>query len=158
MEQHPVNQRIKHLISELGISARAFSDIIKQSPTNTQNYIGKRNSMPGADYLESIITHIEGIDPIWLTTGKGEPFQKKGDASEPRANYTKINSGNVAGSNKGTLNQSISHGAAKSHNWNEYFDQISKEAYEAILRENELLKNQLQDKERTIQILLKQQS
>jgi hypothetical protein len=74
MEQGSVNQRLKFLIEHLGLSARAFSELIGESPTNTHNYIGKRNSMPGADYLEKVVNHIENVNPMWLTTGKGNPF------------------------------------------------------------------------------------
>jgi transcriptional regulator with XRE-family HTH domain len=74
MEQSSVNQRIKFLVEKLGLSARAFSEIVGESPTNVHNYTGKRNSMPGADFLEKILSHFENVNPIWLITGKGEPF------------------------------------------------------------------------------------
>lgn len=104
MEQLPVNQRIKFLIEHMGISARAFSTLIDESPTNTQNYIGKRNSMPGADYLEKVLAHFENVNPIWLITGKGEPFLKKDATDEPLIIYQK-NSGNAIGANHGKATQ-----------------------------------------------------
>lgn len=55
MEQPLVNQRAKFLIEQMRLSARAFSEAIDESPINTHNYTGKRNSMPGTDYLEKIL-------------------------------------------------------------------------------------------------------
>lgn len=94
MEQSSVNQRIKFLIEKLGISARAFSEIVGESPTNVHNYTGKRNSMPGADFLEKILYHFENINPAWLVAGKGEPF-----LSEPQTGTTQTGNFNQAGTN-----------------------------------------------------------
>ena len=123
MEQTPVGQRIKFLIDKLGISARAFSVLIDESPTNTQNYIGKRNSIPGADYLEKIVNHFENVNPIWLLAGRGEPFI--GDAPTPPVSISnKKNKGpvqNNTGNNTITNNISLNNcqrdlAAAKTEN------------------------------------------
>jgi hypothetical protein len=74
MEQDSVNQRIKFLIEQKAVSARAFSEAIQESPTNTHNYTGKRNSIPSADYLEKILLHFEDVNAHWLVTGQGSPF------------------------------------------------------------------------------------
>lgn len=105
MEQMSVNQRIRFLIEQMGLSSRAFSELIGESPTNTHNYIGKRNSMPGADYLEKVTNHFENVNPIWLVTGKGEPFIEKGETPKPRSVATKNNSGNAIGINHGKATQ-----------------------------------------------------
>ncbi|UOG76118.1 hypothetical protein MTX78_05855 [Hymenobacter tibetensis] len=74
MQQHPINQRISFLLQSFQLSARAFSESIGEKPTITQNYVGTRNSMPGADYLEKVLKHFESINPVWFLTGEGEPF------------------------------------------------------------------------------------
>jgi hypothetical protein len=142
MEQRPVNQRIKFLLDALNMSARTFSEVIGEKPSNTQNYVGTRNSMPGADYLEKILNHFENVNSIWLLTGKGEPFLSGTSTASSVSNNKKISRslvvGHVGGNATTTQNQSVS--------GNE----------QALQRELELLRSQLADKERTIQILLNQ--
>ena len=136
----------------MGISARAFSILINESPTNTQNYIGKRNSMPGADYLEKLLNHFEDVNPIWLTTGKGEPFLTESeDQSSTTSINVKKNKGNVTGTNHGDLTQNI--GSSPQSSWKVSDPRGTVAAMEALI---EQLKSQLADKERTIQILLNQ--
>jgi hypothetical protein len=99
MEQSSINQRIKFLIESIVISARAFSEIVGESPTNVHNYTGKRNSMPGADFLEKILSHFENVNPGWLVAGKGEPF-----LGDPRTGPTQTGNFNQSGtSNKQTI-------------------------------------------------------
>lgn len=74
MEQQPINQRIIFLLKSFKMSARTFSEAIGESPTNTQNYVGKRNAEPRAGYLENILRHFATVNPLWLLTGEGEPF------------------------------------------------------------------------------------
>jgi hypothetical protein len=74
VQQHPINQRISFLLDSFGLSARAFSEEIGEKPTITQNYVGSRNSMPSADYLERVLKHFESINSKWLLTGEGDPF------------------------------------------------------------------------------------
>jgi transcriptional regulator with XRE-family HTH domain len=78
MAQTTVNERIKILIDSMGISVRAFSELVGESNSNINNYIGERQSMPPVAFLEKLINHIENINPKWLITGKDEPFT--GDA------------------------------------------------------------------------------
>jgi len=144
MEQMSVNQRVKFLIEQMGLSARAFSEAIDESPTNTHNYIGKRNSMPGADYLEKILSHFDNINPIWLITGKGEPFLIKGDTNEPLVSYTKNNYGNSVGNNRGTVTQ---HGQAAAQAPIADGTQAKLEAFQ---REVEFLRAQLASKDALI--------
>jgi hypothetical protein len=103
MSQLTINQRIKFLLDNYKLSVRSFSELIGHKPANTQNYVGARGSMPGADYLQSITEHFEDVNPIWLLTGMGEPFK---EGSAPTQNQTNIsgkkNTVAVAGTNNGT--------------------------------------------------------
>lgn len=105
MEQRPINQRLIFLLKSLKMSARTFSDAIGESPTNTQNYVGTRNAEPRASYLENVLRHFATINPLWLLTGEGAPFTS--EAAEPHPSYTiqKKNTGNVVGTNHGTVSQ-----------------------------------------------------
>ncbi len=99
MGQQTINQRVKFLLDKYQLSVRGFSELIGQKPANTQNYVGARASMPGADYLQSIVEHFEDVNPVWLLTGRGEPFL---DGSAPTQNQTNISgSKNIVASGKG---------------------------------------------------------
>ena len=100
MELKPINQRLKFLLQQLGVSARTFSEMIGEKSSNTQNYVGSRGSMPGADYLEKVLRHFESINPTWLLLGEGEPFK---DGSSPAQNQTNISGNkNIVASGKGS--------------------------------------------------------
>ncbi|MBO0360651.1 hypothetical protein J0X19_22010 [Hymenobacter sp. BT186] len=100
MQQHPINQRISFLLQSFKLSARAFSEAIGEKPTITQNYVGTRNSMPGADYIEKVLKHFESINPAWFLTGAGEPFIGDAQAS-PVTISSKKNKGGVQANNIG---------------------------------------------------------
>jgi hypothetical protein len=81
------------------LSVRAFSELVGYKPANTQNYVGARGSMPGADYLQSITEHFEDVNPAWLLTGNSEPFK---EGSTPTQNQTNISgTKNVVARGKG---------------------------------------------------------
>lgn len=56
------------------MSVRAFSELVGESNSNVNNYIGERQSTPPVTFIEKLIDHIENINPKWLITGKDEPF------------------------------------------------------------------------------------
>ena len=143
MEQSSVNQRIKILIEKLGLSARAFSEIVGESPTNVHNYTGKRNSMPGADFLEKVLSHFDSINPVWLVTGKGEPFIGE---VPPVVNATNTRIKKVTGGavHSGTGNQLITLEACQQE-----LEQTKRDLA-ALQREIELLTGQLQTKDALI--------
>lgn len=100
MEQSTINQRLKFLIESFGLSARAFSELIGESSTNTQNYVGARNAEPRASYIQNVLNHFNTVNAQWLVTGKGEPFA---EGSEPTTNVSaKKTKGQVIGVNNGT--------------------------------------------------------
>ena len=144
MEQATINQRLKFLIGKLGLTAKAFSEAIEESPTTTHNYISERNAEPRARYLSKTLSHFAHIDARWLMTGDGDVFTSQ--VTEEQANHqpSKKNSGNIVGSITGGKNQFTTLADCAKDNEN-------------LRTQLEQLKSQLNDKERTIQILLKQQ-
>lgn len=144
MSQLTINQRIKFLLDNYKLSIRVFSELIGQKPANTQNYVGARESMPGADYLQSITEHFEDVNPVWLLTGKGEPFK---EGSAPTQNQTNISgSKNIVASGKG--------GKAILNNYGLAECEKERDGLRAQLdkaqREVELLTGQLQTKDALI--------
>jgi hypothetical protein len=106
MAQTTVNERIKILVDSLGISVRAFSELVGESNSNVNNYIGERQSMPPVAFLEKIVYHIENINPKWLITGREEPFIGDGPTLPVKTKISgKKNAVNVAGANHGTATQ-----------------------------------------------------
>jgi hypothetical protein len=102
--QHPIDERLNFLLKTLKISARAFSELLGEKPTITQNYVGTRNSMPGADYLGKVLKHFDSINPAWLLIGQGSPFK---DSSTPIQSKTNISGdrNNVASEENGKVIQ-----------------------------------------------------
>ena len=154
MEQSPVNQRLKFLIEKLGISARAFSEIVGESPTNVHNYTGKRNSMPGADFLEKVLLHFDNVNPTWLVAGKGEPF-----LSDPQTGTTQTGNFNQAGtSNKQTIKGNkggVQANSGGDNTINNIELNDCKRDLAAAKKEIGSLTSQLVDKERIIRLLEK---
>jgi hypothetical protein len=104
MEQDSINQRLKFLAENLAESARAFSDVLGESPTNTHNYISGGRK-PAPDYLKKVLLHYRNVNAHWLLTGEGEPIVGVIDSgvNEPGFNYQsqkqnqKKNAGNIVG-------------------------------------------------------------
>lgn len=144
MSQQTINQRVKFLLDKYQLSVRAFSELIGHKPANTQNYVGARGSMPGADYLQSIVEHFEDVNPVWLLTGKGEPFK---EGSAPTQNQTNI-------SGKKSTVAIASNGNATTNNYNLTDCEKERDGYKAQLdkaqREIELLTGQLELKDTII--------
>jgi hypothetical protein len=145
MTQDTINQRIKFLVDTLSPSARAFSEAIEESPTNTFNYIGGRLVEPRAGYLAKMILHFGNINAHWLLTGEGEPF----------LSGTPAEANTAASNNKKILRSMVVNNVAGNATQNQG---LSASEQAATQRELELLRSQLADKERTIQILLNQLS
>lgn len=96
--EESINDRIKVLISALGMSARAFSRTLDVSESTTRNYLDK-GSKPSTDYIERIATQFSHVNLVWLITGQGAPL-----LSDPQSNTTQTGNFNQAGnSNKQTI-------------------------------------------------------
>lgn len=138
MEQNTINQRLKVLVDRLGLSSRAFSELIGESPTNTHNYIGNRQAEPRASYLINVLSHFNNINPGWLMTGQGEPF-----LSDPQTSTTQTGNFNQAGhSNKQVIKGSKGKIQANSDGNNTELDNCQRDLA-ASQKENELLRQQL---------------
>lgn len=114
MVEQPINQRIKFLLDTLKLSAREFSRAVGVADNNTQNYIAPRFAQPKADYLEKVLHHFESINPVWLLTGKGEPFLVDivSAGITQRGNFNQAGAGNtqrIRGSKNTVQNNSGDH-------------------------------------------------
>jgi hypothetical protein len=143
--EKPINQRIKFLLETLSLSARDFSRAVGVPDNNTQNYLEPRFAQPKADYLEKVMLHFESINPVWLLTGKGEPFSPGTTPSTTNNAHIKNNSG--IGINNGTATQHITLEACQREL------EIMKRDAASYQREIELLKGQLEDKNEIITLL-----
>lgn len=150
MTQTTVNERLKFLITELNLSARAFSAAIGMPDSNTRNYLSKGTKL-NSEYIESIALHFSHVNLNWLITGNGAPFLAEVEgASSTTSIDVKKNRGNVIGTNQGDLTQSI--GSYPQDVWKISNPHGTIAAMEALI---EQLKSQLADKERIIQLLEK---
>ena len=158
MEQTTINQRIKFLVDKYNLSSRAFSELIGESPTNTHNYIGSRQAEPRASYLTKVLFHFSDVNPAWLMTGQGEPFL----SGNTEVGITQTGTFNQAGNSniqkaKGNKNNVQTNNGDHATITNNVKLENCQRDLEASRKEVALLTSQLADKERTIQILLKQQ-
>lgn len=138
-----VNERLKVLISALNLNVASFADALGVKDSTIRNYFEEgRRSKPGYDFFERLTHSFGTVNLYWLFGREGDPLlPTHPEANESNASYAKKISGNNVGVNHGTTNQQNT-----THTPNT----------DALQRENELLKAQLADKERTIQILLNQ--
>jgi hypothetical protein len=139
--EKPINQRIKFLLEALSLSARDFSRAVGVPDNNTQNYLEPRFAQPKADYLEKVMLHFESINPIWLLTGKGEPFASGAAPTTTNTAHIKNNSG--IGINTGTVTLEACQ---------RELEAMKRDAT-SYQREIELLKGQLEDKNEIITLL-----
>jgi transcriptional regulator with XRE-family HTH domain len=133
-----INERLKVLLDALGTNPNALAKILGVGQSTVRNYLD-RESKPGYEVLEKLYHSFEGINLPWLFGSPGEPLLPNAAEAPDSVSSTKKISrsmivGNVAGN--ATQNHGISANEA------------------AMQRELELLRAQLADKERTIQILL----
>jgi hypothetical protein len=135
MEQQTINQRLNFLSEKLASSTRAFGLAIGDNSSNTHKYLNG-TTRPSPDYLEKVVLRFRDINAFWLLTGEGEPFLP--DAPNGVLSDKKISRSLVTGN--------VGRDAIQNHgvSGNE----------QALKREIELLKEQLAEKERLIQILL----
>lgn len=140
MEQEPITQRVKFLAESLAESVRAFGTAVGEKQTTTSNYINGRNK-PSSDFLEKIVIRFRNVSAHWLLTGEGEAFTSEASTI---IQAQEKNLGNVVGTISGGKNKFTTLADCAKEN-------------EHLRTQVEQLKSQLGDKERTIQILLKQQ-
>jgi len=120
------------------MNVRSFSLKLGISDSTARNYID-RGSKPPADFIATVIDSIEGVNPSWLLLGKGEMFlneTKKAQVRQPSKTE-----GQTIGTND----------SSATINFNT-IDECRRELL-ATQRENEMLRSQLKDKDRIIQLL-----
>lgn len=159
MSETTINQRLIFLLNALGMKPGPFSRALGLSETTIRNYID-RNSKPSSEVLEKIANTFKQVNIAWLVTGGGEHFlPEAGESTQLLAHYQENFSSNVLGSNYGQSNQNAGTGnlhtsdSTASQNaalGTNNLEEKLKVAEETI----QLLKSQLQDKERIIQLLL----
>lgn len=156
MSETTINQRLNFLLNALGMKAGPFSRALGVSETTVRNYVD-RTSKPSSEILEKIVNTFKQVNLVWLVTGEGEPFLQ--EANESSQGHS---SSNVLGTNYGQSNQNVSAGGPNQHIGNSTASQYATSStnnLEEKLRTAEetiqLLKSQLQDKERIIQLLSK---
>ena len=144
MSKGAINQRLKFLIENLSPSVRAFSEAIGDSSSNTQNYIGAKQTEPKPGYLSKVVNHFSEINAHWLLTGNGEPFLTNSPSS---LNQTAISGdGNNVASGK--------NGKAIQKNYNlsdcERERDMLRVERDGLVKQVELLTGQLQTKDALI--------
>ncbi len=82
-----VNARIDLLINELRLNKNSFAKEIDTSATVIQNIVGARQSKPGFDLLNKIITTFN-VSADWLLTGDGAMLKE----SKPKRSVLKSES------------------------------------------------------------------
>lgn len=145
MSKGAINQRLKFLVGSLSPSIRAFSEAIGDSSSNTNNYIGSRQTEPKPEYLSKVINHFRQVNAHWLLTGDGEPFIS--DPLQTTTNTTHIKNNSGIGINNGTATQHITLEACQRE-----LETARKDAA-GYQREIALLEGQLKDKEDIITLL-----
>jgi len=101
-----INQRLKFLVESLSPSVRAFSEAIGDSSSNTNNYVGSRQTEPKPEYLSKVINHFSQVNAHWLLTGNGEPFiLPANENNQTTAHAENFFRSPVEGTNHGTAYQ-----------------------------------------------------
>lgn len=162
MSETTINQRLNFLLNALGMKAGPFSRALGVSETTVRNYVD-RTSKPSSEILEKIVNTFKQVNLVWLVTGEGEPFlQEAGESAQPSSHHKGNFSSNVLGTNYGQSNQNAGTGNPNQHIDDsiapQYFTPGANNLEEKLRAAEEtihLLKSQLQDKERIIQLLSK---
>lgn len=142
MSQLPMGERLKFLMSALGLRVGPFARTMGVSDTNVRNYLD-RGSKPSSEFLENLIRNFDTINPAWLLTGEGEPFLPGTNSATINTAHIKNNSG--IGINNGTATITLEACQRELEN-------VRKDAA-SYQREIALLQSQLKDKEEIITLL-----
>lgn len=158
MAEEPIGQRIKFLITSLGLSVRKFAHALDVGETNIRNYLD-RGTKPSSDILEKIILSFPQVNMVWLLTSEGEPFitNEANSGGTQTGNFNQTGTGNIQKVKGNKNNVQTNNGDHATITNNVKLDDCQREL-KAASEKIEMLTSQLADKERTIQILLKQTS
>jgi len=159
MEENSVNQRIKFLIeNELKTNVHRFSKLLGVSDGTVRNYVDSKTK-PGAEFLAMMIQKVPGLQAHWLLTGEGNPIlvDKSDSRIKQSGDFNQAGTSNkqTIKGNKGNIQNNTGSGNTITNNVK--LDNCQRDLATAQ-KEIALLTSQLADKERTIQILMKQNS
>lgn len=71
-----MNNRLKIIIKDLGVSQREFAVLVGASPQAVSKWMSGQNSVSQANQYR-IFSKIQGLNPIWWEKGIGEPWLVK---------------------------------------------------------------------------------
>jgi transcriptional regulator with XRE-family HTH domain len=155
--ENTVNERLKILMGALNLTPAAFAKVLGVSGSTVRNYFdSERNTKPGYEVLEKLYHSFGHINLPWLFGAPGAPLvDNKSEASTIQTgsfNQTGNNIQKVKGNKNNVQTNNGDHATITNNVKLDDCQRELKVASEKI----ELLTSQLADKERTIQILLKQ--
>ena len=133
MSQQTIGERIKFFMDAENMGIRKLARALDVSDTNIRNYLD-RGTKPSSDVVEKILRTFPRINPVWFVLGEGEPFLSETNGMTARIDARK-NKGFVIGNN---------HESPIHHRLNAEYD--------ALLKENEQLKEQLAMKNNLLQM------
>lgn len=79
-----INERIKKIIADLGISSGSFAEKIGVQRSSVSHILSGRNK-PSADFLEKLLIAYPDIDSSWLLSG----IKSRKESNEPVAQQKK---------------------------------------------------------------------
>jgi hypothetical protein len=159
MEENSVNQRIKFLIeNELKTNVHRFSKLLSVSDGTVRNYVDNKTK-PGAEFLALMIQKVSGLQAHWLLTGEGDPIiiDEPGSKITQSGDSNQVGTGNIQRVKGNRNNVQTNNGDHATITNNVKLVDCQRDL-KAATEKIELLTSQLADKERTIQILMKQSS
>lgn len=72
-----VNQRIKYVITQLGLSQAEFSSMTKIKPATLSKAIKNPSSNVRVDFIQRILVKFPTLNARWLLLGEGEAWEGK---------------------------------------------------------------------------------
>lgn len=123
----------------------------EQSIGASNGYVNSMRKGMGVDKLEQVRLMYPDLNIEWLRTGKGEMFKEQSSAFDVRIGDK--NRGILIGKN--LTNTTLANPLITEEEYKEEYMSLRLEV-ELLKKEVEHLRDKLEDKERTIQILLKQ--
>jgi transcriptional regulator with XRE-family HTH domain len=142
--QTTINERLKILVEILGTNQNALAVMLGLSPSTFRNYTD-RESKPGYEVLEKLYHSFKHINLYWLFGEPGEPLLPDAAASNS----------SVSGNRKISRSLFIAHQSGGSATQNQGLataEQAVTQLEQATMQ-LELVRAQLAEKERTIQLL-----
>ncbi len=71
-----MKERIHKILTEKGLSAAKFAEILEIQRSNVSHVLSGRNN-PGYDFIKKIMEHYPDINPEWLILGNGQMYKEE---------------------------------------------------------------------------------